>query len=133
MTDPTKRYTPVDEFAYNTLQVKRLKLRNEKLKEAILSDPDNRGRQYLAAMENSYYVNISEREVYDYSNTVLRLEAELEALREKIRSTQADEVASGKAKKKPPTRVLTVRAMSADALERIAIEEKLFAGGEDDL
>jgi hypothetical protein len=122
-----------DEYVSNQLTMKALKLRNEKLKDELLAHPANKGRNYLSTTGEDYYINVSEREVYQYSNAVTKLEVEMMLLRRKIHEQQEKEIESGKAKQVPSTKVLTVRPMTAEALERIRIEDALLAGGEDDL
>jgi hypothetical protein len=108
-----------DEYIANNLLSKRLNLRNEELK----SDLVGKGKTYLAATNESHYINVSSRDNYAYSPVIQKLEEELKKLRATINAKKKMEEATGIAKPIASTSVLSVNRMTDETLRKIKLYE----------
>jgi hypothetical protein len=104
-----------DEYIANSLLIKRLQLRNEELKDAMIAQ----GKRYIPATKESHYIGVTQRKNYQYSKKIEKLEADLKAQRAHIAAKKAIEEQHGDATPLDPTMVLSVRGMTQQVLERI--------------
>jgi hypothetical protein len=116
-----------DEYIANNLLAKRLKLRNEELKENLAAED----KAYLPSTDQKHYINVSERENYVYSAAVLKLEEELATLTARIKARKDMERTLKHAKPAASTKVLTVNKMTDEILRRIKLGESIEEADDD--
>lgn len=119
-----------DEYISNALIAKRLEVRNKEIKDGVIALSGD--VSHIPSSDGSYYISVSERNNYQYSAAVEKLEKELKTLQAKITAKKRLEETSGVAKLVDSTTILSVKPMSPGVLDKIELEKRI-ASYDDDL